>query len=262
MIRAFPTLLRIGFSQAVAYRSEFLVWILSTNMPLVMMVLWTAVAKEAPVGRFGQSEFTAYFLATLLVRLVTSSWVVWEMNFEIRQGAMSMKLLRPINPVTGYLADNLAAVPMRALVSLPIAAVALFVVGGEHLTRDPVQWLVFPLSLAGAFLMTFLVGSAIGALGFFWESSLSVFELWLGLYFVLSGYILPLEFLPPWLHGVVQWLPFRFLLSFPVETVLGLVPRDVTLQALAVQVAYVIAFALLSTLLWRRGVRRYAAYGG
>jgi ABC-2 type transport system permease protein len=231
-------------------------------MSLVMMVLWTAVAREAPVGRFGQEEFGAYFLATLVVRLVTSSWVVWEMNFEIRQGQMAMKLLRPIHPVTHYLAENLAAAPMRAVVALPIALIALIAVGGEHLTRDPVQWLVFPLSIAGAFALTFLVGAAIGALGFFWESSLSVFELWLGLYFVLSGYIVPLELLPPWLHAVVQWLPFRFVLSFPVETILGLSSRAVTLQSLAVQAGYVLAFLALALLLWKRGVRRYAAYGG
>lgn len=262
MIRAFPTLLRIGFSQAVAYRSEFLVWILSTNMPLVMMVLWTAVASEAPVGRFGQAEFGAYFLATLVVRLVTSSWVVWEMAFEIRQGQMAMRLLRPLHPIAGYLADNMAAAPLRVLVSLPVALVALALFGGEHLTRDPVQWVVFPLSLVGAFAMTFLVGAAIGALSFYWESSLSVFELWLGLYFVLSGYIVPLELLPPWLVAVVQWLPFRYLLSFPVETILGLVPRSVTLQSLAVQTGYVLALLALALVLWRRGVRRYAAYGG
>jgi len=151
---------------------------------------------------------------------------------------------------------------MRVVVSLPIAVIALVVLGSEQLTRDPVQWVVFPISLAGAFAMTFLVGATIGALGFFWESSLSVFALWLGLYFVLSGYIVPLELLPPWLHAVVQWLPFRFLLSFPVETVLGLVPREATLQALLVQAAYVLGFFGLSLVLWKRGVRRYAAYGG
>ena len=46
--------MRIGFAEMVAYRAEFLVWILTTNMPLVMMALWNAVAADGPVGRFGQ----------------------------------------------------------------------------------------------------------------------------------------------------------------------------------------------------------------
>ena len=67
-LRAFPTLLRVGFSEAVAYRAEMLIWVLATTMPLVMLALWSAVAREAPIGRFGQSEFTAYFLADFIVR--------------------------------------------------------------------------------------------------------------------------------------------------------------------------------------------------
>ena len=32
--RAYPTLLRVGFAEAVAYRAEMLVWMLATTMPL------------------------------------------------------------------------------------------------------------------------------------------------------------------------------------------------------------------------------------
>src|SRR5262249_48699956 len=41
-VKAFPTLMRIGVAEVVAYRAEFLVWILTTNMPLVMLALWHA----------------------------------------------------------------------------------------------------------------------------------------------------------------------------------------------------------------------------
>ena len=68
-MRAFPTLLRIGVAEVVAYRAEFLVWILTTNMPLVMLALWHAVAADGPVGRFDQTQFTAYYLGVLVVRL-------------------------------------------------------------------------------------------------------------------------------------------------------------------------------------------------
>src|SRR5262249_19533403 len=45
--RALPTLLRVGVAETVAYRAEFLVWILTTTLPLVMLGLWTSVADEA-----------------------------------------------------------------------------------------------------------------------------------------------------------------------------------------------------------------------
>ena len=74
VLRAYPTLLRVGLSEVVAYRAEFLIWILTTNMPLVMLAIWHAVAADGPVGRFGQKELQTYFLATLVVRILTSTF--------------------------------------------------------------------------------------------------------------------------------------------------------------------------------------------
>jgi len=262
IVRALPSLFRVGFAQAIAYRAEFLVWVLATNMPLVMLVLWTAVAREAPVGRFGEAQFVAYFLATLIVRMLTGSWVVWELNFEIRQGTIGMKLLRPIHPLLVYATDNLAALPLRALVSLPVAVLALWWVGHGQLSSDPVLWIVAPVAIVGAWAMTFCATSFIGTLGFFWDSSMSLFQLWLGFFFVFSGYILPLELLPSWLYAVVRWLPFRYLLSFPVETILGLVDREGALVALGIQSAYTAVFLALALWTWRKGLVRYSAFGG
>ncbi|NRD47887.1 ABC transporter permease, partial [Corallococcus exiguus] len=43
-LKALPTMLRIGFSEAVAYRAEMIIWVLATTMPLIMLALWSAVA--------------------------------------------------------------------------------------------------------------------------------------------------------------------------------------------------------------------------
>ena len=108
--RAFPALLRVGVAEVVAYRAEFLVWILTTNMPLVMLALWHAVAADGPVGRFGQKDFTTYFLGVLAVRLLTSNWAAWQMAMEVRDGTLAAKLLRPVHPLYAYAAEHMAAV--------------------------------------------------------------------------------------------------------------------------------------------------------
>ena len=45
MLRAYPTLLRVGLAEAIAYRAEFLVWMLATTMPLVMLAIMSAMAR-------------------------------------------------------------------------------------------------------------------------------------------------------------------------------------------------------------------------
>jgi ABC-2 type transport system permease protein len=258
-LRAVPTLFRIGFVSALAYRSEFIVWILATNMPLA---LWSAVARDGPIGRFGTKEFTAYFLVALMVRQLTGSWAIWELNMEIRQGTLGMRLLRPIHPFLTYAADNLAALPLRAVIALPMAALALAWFASDEVTHDPVLWLTLPFFLGAAWLITFGAMLCIGTLGLFFESSLAVWDLWFGLFVIFSGYLLPLELLPRWLGAIVQWSPFPYVLSYPVQTVLGLLGRGAALRALGISWLYAIGFIGLALLLWRRGLRRFAAYGG
>ena len=261
-LRALPTLLRVGFADAVAYRAELVVWLLSTNMSLVMMALLTAVARDGKVGRFGQSDFVAYYLATLVVRLVTGAWVVWEANMEIRQGTLAFRLLRPIHPLVHYAAENLAAIPMRAAVALPIALFLLVALGAEHVTHDPLLWLVFLLAVLGAWLITFLAMSVIAALAFWVDSASSFAQVWFGLFTVLSGYLMPLEIFPRWLALLARFLPFRYMLAFPVETAIGLLGRPRALLDLAVQWAFVLALGLAARESWRAGLRRYSAFGG
>jgi ABC-2 type transport system permease protein len=261
-LRALPTLLRVGFASSIAYRSEFLVWILATNMPLVMLALWSEVAREAPIGHYGQKEFTAYFLTTLIIRQLTGSWVVWEMNSEIRQGTLAMRLLRPIHPVLSYAADNLAALPMRAAISFPIALITLYVVGRAELAQDPVLWLIAPFAVLGAWVISFSAMFLIGTLGLFWESSLAVWDLWFGCYIIFSGYLMPLSLMPPWIGRLTRLSPFPYMLAFPTEVCLGHLTRSAAVTNLGVEWLYALGFFAAAMLLWKRGLVRFAAYGG
>jgi ABC-2 type transport system permease protein len=259
--RALPAMLRVGVAEALAYRAEFLVWMLTTTLPLVMLGLWTTVASEGPFAGYGTADFTAYYLTTLIVRNLTGSWVVWQMNGEIRDGTLSMRLLRPIHPFISYAAVHLAAVPLRAAIMLPVAIVLLATSGAGSVTRDPLHVALFVVSVVGAWLITFFVMTLLGALGFFIQKSIAVFEVYLGIYALFSGYLLPLALLPGWVGEVARWLPFRYMLGFPVEILIGAHDTVAVLRGLAVRWAFAAAAITGAVLVWRAGVRRYEAYG-
>ncbi|MHB8419641.1 MAG: ABC transporter permease [Myxococcales bacterium] len=261
-LRALPTLLRVGVAEAVAYRAEFVIWLLTTTMPLVMLALWAEVAREGgPVGGFTGADFTAYFLASFIVRQLTGCWVAWDMNREIREGLISMRLLRPVHPLAAYGAENLAVLPMRLVLSLPIALIALYLAGRDHVTHDPAMFALFAVTVAGAWLLSFSIMSIIGSLAFFIDSTLAVADLWFGLFFVLSGYFVPIRLFPGWLAAVADALPFRAMLGLPVEELIGLQTRAQALRGLAVEWAWVAACWTGALLLFNRGARRYSAYG-
>jgi ABC-2 type transport system permease protein len=153
-------------------------------------------------------------------------------------------------------------VPMRALVVTPVA-VALVVFGGHRLTLgDPRFLAVFVASLAGAWLLVFFTMVTMGSLAFFLESSIGLFEVYLALYSVMSGYLVPMELLPPWFAHVARLSPFDSMLAFPLETLIGMRDLPTALHDLARQWAYAGVMAAVGLTVWRRGVRRFVAFGG
>ncbi len=261
-IRALPVMLRVGFAEAVAYRAEFLVWVLSTTMPLIMLALWSAVARDAPMGRFGQREFTAYFLTTFIVRQIVGSWASWQLNWEIRQGALAVRLLRPVHPMLAFAAENLGMLPLRLLVSLPVLGIALAVAGAGTLPRDLPGIGLALAALVGAWLISFFASFAIGCLAFYVESSVKVMEVWLLLFFVFSGYFAPVELFPPAMRTAADWMPFRYQIALPVELLTSAHGTQAAAGLLARQWAWAALTGAAALLLWRGGVKRFAAYGG
>jgi len=261
-LRAIPALLRIGLAETVAYRAEFLIWVLTTTLPLIMLGLWTSVASEGPFRSFTSADFVAYYLGALIVRNLTGSWVVWQMNEDVRLGTMSMRLLRPIHPFVQYAASHLAAVPLRGLIALPMTAVLLATSARNSLSHDPAQLLMLIPSLAGAWLLTFSFLFGLGAVSFFLKKAMALLEVYFGVFAIFSGYLLPIALLPTWLADASRWLPFRFMLSAPIEILTG---RGLGVagaaRLVAEQWAWAAGMLVLALTLWRAGVRRFEAVG-
>ena len=263
-IRAIPTLLRIGIAETIAYRAEFLIWMLTTTMPLVMLALWSSVAHDGPFRGYDSNRFVAYYLLALIVRNLTSSWVVWQINDEVRRGVLAMRLLRPVHPFVAYTATHISAVPLRGLIVLPVAVIMLISSARGELITDPTRLALLAPSLAMAWAITFTLMLAIGSLAFFFDKSMAVMDVYFGVFAVFSGYLLPLSTMPGWLQTTAHYLPFRYVLSAPIELVLKPapgVPTAPTLELIGGQAVWVVVMFTLALTLWRAGVRRFEAVG-
>ncbi|MFO0723394.1 MAG: ABC-2 family transporter protein [Myxococcota bacterium] len=256
-----PTLLKVGFANMVAYRGEILIWILTTTMPLIMYALWSAVAEEAPLGRFDGPALASYFLAMLVVRQLSSAWVVWELNEQIRSGSLSVHLVRPAHPLVLIAAENLAAIPIRVLVLIPIVIAAVFLEPKMRFTADPLLLLLGAYATAMSWLLTYLIQSLVGLTALYTQQSLGIQDAYFGVWALCSGYFIPLELVPE-LFAIARWLPFRAVGGLPVEIWVGhLAGVDLALGLLA-QAFWVVAAAITLVWFWPRAMRRFEAYGG
>ena len=262
LLPVYRTLLRISLAEQLQYRVANAIWMLGLVLePLVFLVVWSTVARGegGSVAGFGPRDFAAYYIALLFVNHLTFSWVMHEFEFFIQSGQLSFRLLRPIHPIHGDLADNLAYKALMLALLVPAAAALAFAFE-PRFPLGPGLLLVLP-ALALGFALRFLFEWTL-ALAAFWTTRVTALnQIYFAVLMFMSGRVAPLPLLPDGLRAAADALPFYWMIGFPVELAVGRVPEGRVLAGFAAQGAWIAAGAGLLALVWRRAVRRHAAVG-
>lgn len=263
LLRKVRVLFATRFAEMTEYRAEVIIWMLSGTLSLVMMLVWMAQAAAAPGGQiqgYSPSEFATYFLGIWAVGQLLVVWVAWELDQEVRQGTLSPKLLRPLDPFWLHYAAHVAERVVRFPAML--ALIALFTwLAGARFSTDPRAYLAAFGLVALGFSARFLWEYCLGLLAFWTESSTSFQEVvWL-VYAALGGMFAPLDFYPEWVQRVAVWTPFPYMLGLPAQLLAGKATLAQAGHGALVLTAWVIVFWGLRLAVWRAGLRRYGAVG-
>lgn len=263
LLEAYRAKFRAELALQFAYRGALAIWLLGLLLgPIVYLVVWTTVARSqgGAVGGFSAGEFAAYFTVLMIVNQLTFTWHFYEFEWRVRNGFFSPLLLRPIHPVHNDVAENLS---FKLLTFTGVAPVALLLIVAFDASLQPTPWqlVAFVPALILAMILRFLVEWTL-ALAAFWLTRVSALNQAYTVALVfLSGQIAPLGLFPPVVQSVASVLPFRWMVSFPVETLLGSLPLEAVLAGLGVQVVWIALALGMLRLAWRAGVRRYSAVG-
>ncbi len=261
MIRKYLVLLRRSIGLTLEYRAGVLIWMMVNIMPLVMLAVWYSLSEDGPIAGYSQNDFVAYYLLLTWARQMTGAWVIWELEYEIRHGFLSAKLLHPLNPIHEYIAGHIADKLFRFVVLLPLVFLAWMIFPSIHYDVTPLTFTLFLVALAAALLLRFLSQYCFGILAFWISASITLHEIWFAGMLMLGGVIAPLDLFPEQIRVIANYLPFRFMLSFPVEIVSGrLTPVDLAI-GVATMIFWLAFFIGLYRWLWRRGIKQFSAFG-
>jgi len=255
---------RLELAVDVQYRSITVIWVLGAIIePLIFLAVWStvAVAQGGSIDGMTPSDFAAYYIAAFVVGEATYTWNVWDYDEYVRKGDLSAHLMRPIHPMTYSIASNLSDKSVRMGMVL-IAALAMTFFFRPNFHFVPWSLLVFAPALLLATALYFACDFLV-AFTAFWSTSTAAFgRAWDTLFLFFSGYIAPLQLFPALFQSVAWFLPVRWILTFPVELLLGaLTPRE-AIVGLGMQTLWLGILSVCVAVMWRRGVRRYQAVGG
>ena len=112
-----------------------------------------------------------------------------------------------------------------------------------------------------SFIVRFLLEWTL-ALVAFWTTRVSAInQSYFVLMLFLSGQIAPLTLLPQPVQIIADVLPFRWVIGFPVELLLGKLSPVDALIGLGAQAAWIIVGYVLLRIVWKAGTRVYSAVG-
>ncbi len=261
-MRAGIALMKAVWASWLQYRSFFFVlafgWMIP---PLIYLFVWSTAAGEQGIEDFSRDTFIVYYLTLILVNQLTYSQTNWTVGDIIRSGGINTLLLRPMPPLYDTLASELAGKVVYMIFVIPVtAALALLLrpevhIAGQHL-------LAFLPALLLAWLLRFFWGYWLALLAFWATRADALLAVQDSLVFLLAGQVAPTPLLPGVIGQAAVYLPFRYMIGFPIEILTGQLTSAEIGVGFFIQGCWLAAALLLSRLMWQFGIRHYAAVGG
>lgn len=261
-LRAGWMLIRRTWASWMQSRSFFFVlafgWMVG---PLIYLFVWSTAAGGEPINGWTRGEFVAYYLILINVSQLTVSQATWTVGMLIQMGKLNTLLLYPMAPIFDAIASEVAGKVVYMTFVIPVTA-ALALVLRPTLAPTPAEVGLFVVALGLAWALRFFSGYAVALIAFWWTRADALVGVQESLIFLFAGQIAPTALLPGALGTLAVWLPFRYMLGFPVEILMGQLSPQQIWQGVGLQLGWLALSLLASRLMWQQGLRRYVAVGG
>ena len=234
---------------------------------MILEAFFLSSSEEAPMSLAAVISYVWLSQAFLAVLPWRSDEDIQDM---IRRGHVAYELVRPVDLYGLWYMRTLAT---RAA-SASLRCVPIFLLSGLVLAQTPLSdWALAPpislaagLAFAAGLVAACLLSAAITTLvhiSLLWTlSGEGLSRVMPALVTVFSGMVVPLPLFPSWLQPLLAALPFRGLVDTPHRLYTGDLPLADAGPALALSLAWTLAFVAFGRLLLARGHRRLVVQGG
>ncbi len=268
-LRTYLPFTRAGIQAAMTYRSNFIALFLGSIVYcLVMYYIWLAVfnsSGEGMINGFTMRDMTVFLFITAMTNFLTDSDGSYDVGEEVRDGNIAMRLIKPVGFHSTFLFTEIGwKLLIFGMIFAPVViGVEIYkfnAYGGFAFNIASFALYIFSMTMS--YLFSFYMNVCFGFMAFFLKNLWGFNIIKSSILRFLSGGVLPLAFMPGALRQVLEWLPFASLCYTPVMIYMGMYSPAETALRLAVQVAWVIVFYIISKLILSTALRHVSVQGG
>jgi ABC-2 type transport system permease protein len=252
-VRLYYEIARREFRRHLTYRTATFAGLFTNSIfALIFSAVYLALYRDAggqlEVAGFTVAEALTYVWITQSLIMVVAMWGTWDIALGVRSGDIYADLFKPFNYFWYWLSRDLG----RALYYALSRFIPTIVLGA----------LLFDLALpsGAAHWIGFALTVALGVVVSFWLTDVQgVRTIQLSLLGFLSGFLVPLNFLPSAVREVAEALPFRTMMMVPVNVLLG---HQGVLPAVALQLLWATVLSIGAIALLQVAMRKVVIQGG
>jgi ABC-2 type transport system permease protein len=263
-LRKYSAITRINLQNGLAYRWDaFGQGLFVVVFVFIFAQLWTttfSLQKAERIGGLTLNMTIWYFVWAELVTLAKINPTLTIQN-EVKDGTLAYTLGRPYNYVLYHFFFGLGNVAVRMVAVVGMGAATALVITGPLASFKPATMPGVLLVTALALVLDYCVLASLGLLAFFFEDTAAFRLIYQKITFVLGGLLLPVDFLPEKIQGVVRVLPFNLVVYAPSKLFVAWDSRQF-MQVVALQVGWIVVLAGVLARIYRTGARRVSINGG
>lgn len=263
-IRPYLLVAKNTWQETFTYRFNFVMWRVRVIMQiLTLYFLWAAIMpSQGTLMGYNRSLILTYILGTSLISSIILSTRSYEIGDQINKGDLSNFLIRPINYFLYWFFKDLGDKGMNIVFSITELIILFFILHPSLFVQTNLIYLALMLlSMVLALLLYFLFNVLLGLLGFWSPETWAPRFIFMVVISFFAGGLFPLDILPKSIFSVFQFLPFTYLLFFPLKIYLGQLPFTGIFSGLLISFLWVVIIYQLVNFIWAKGLRMYTAQG-
>jgi ABC-2 type transport system permease protein len=255
---------RLGYRRYSAYRAATLGGLFTnTVFGFMRSYVLLAVLREAgPIGGYDATDAVTYVWLTQGLMNIVALWG-WDLiSARVRTGEIASDLTRPVDFQAWWLAHDLGRAwyhsVTRAVVPLAVGLMFFDIRLPGSIGQVTAFLVSVVLAVGVSFAMRFIV-----ELSAFWWLDANGARITYGLLQnFLSGFTVPLAFIPGAVGALVGVLPFAASMQIPIDVFLGNHRGPAQLSALGLQVFWLVTLLVVGRLVFAAATRRLVLQGG
>lgn len=243
--------------KTLIHRENILMELILSAVPtLILIILYNSILSQEDL------KYTiTYLIIGRFIYTILNPNVHWDINSQIKSGEIIIHMLRPISQIKYWFLANISQRLITLMLGIVPFSIMLFVFRSNIYFIHAENILPFILSVITSSIILFLIYYMLSVLSYRFHNITAIFYTSFVVIEFLSGAIVPLKYFGKIGYIVSNFLPFKYIVDFPMNIYTNSLTFDDQIFGILVSGIWIIVILISTLFIEKRYIKMYSVVG-